>query len=183
MRLMVYLILFLFLSSGCKKIDSNGYTIYEIKEGKHKSTYRYKNTKSNYINFTVLFDSSAVYQTVNPTNQYDVNKLYGVSDCGCNHIKYSMRIGWRWVDNNLELLWYRHKNENFDFDVITTVPVGTPITCSISLVEGIYEVCVDGICKTILRPCEENYTRYYLYPYFGGDERAPHDIKILLQQI
>jgi len=182
MKIIIYNVIFLCLLMGCKKIDADGYTTYKIKEGNHKSTYRYNTTQSNFITFSVIFDSSAIYQTQNPINQLDVNKLYGVSDCGCNHMKYSMRVGWRWVDNTLELLWYRHKNGNFDFDIITTIPLNTPVTCSITLTGDIYEVCVDGVCKTIIRPCEEDYKKYYLYPYFGGNEKAPHDIKISLKQ-
>ena len=40
---------------------------------------------------------------------------------------------------------------------------------------------VDDISTVIPRACDMNYKRYYLYPYFGGDEVAPHTIKIKIK--
>lgn len=58
------------------------------------------------LKFVVKFDSSAIYNTVDPSNQYDINKLYGFSDNDSLHQRYSARFGWRWSDNALRIFAY-----------------------------------------------------------------------------
>ena len=55
-----FLILITLMLTCCKKIDENGFRIYTIKEGKHKSRSRYKTTKTNYLQFEAIFDESAI---------------------------------------------------------------------------------------------------------------------------
>ena len=107
--------------SSCKKIDENGFRRYTIKEGKHKSRTRYKTTKTNCLQFQTIFDNSAIYTSQDPANQYDVNKLYGLSDCGDNHTETSIRFGWRWLNDSLEILWFKHTNNNFSFAKIKSI--------------------------------------------------------------
>jgi len=169
---------------GCKKVDDFGFTTYLIKKCKHKSTYAYKTTKSELIQFQTIFDGSAIYTTKDSLNQYDINKLYGVSDCGCNHMDYSIRFGWRWLDDNLEIHWFRHSNGDFTFDKITDAIIDQTQDYSIEIQEDQYILCVDNICDTVARVgCSSvDYRRYYLYPYFGGQEKAPHDITIKIKK-
>jgi len=166
---------------SCKKIDSNGYRVYKIKEGRHRSNTAYCTTKSNHITFNAIFDESAQYTSSNPTNQYDVNKLYGLSDCGNNHTKNSIRFGWRWLNDSLEILWYKREDGDFSFGNITTINLNTSYYYTITLTEDSYILSVDGIEVVVDRRCSETYKRYYLYPYFGGDEEAPHDITIRIK--
>ena len=98
------------------KIDENGFKTFTIKEGKHRSGYRYKTSRENKFNIECIFDSSVIYTTEDPVNQWDVNKLWGVSDCGNNHMDNSIRFGWRWLNDSLEILWFRHLNGNFEFE-------------------------------------------------------------------
>jgi len=178
------IVFLLFLSLGCKKIDPLGYKTYTIKKCHHKSTYAYKTTKNESIRFKAIFNESAIYSTKDSLNQLDINKLYGVSDCGCNHMDYSIRFGWRWIDDNLEIHWFRHSNGDFTFDKITNAIIDQPQDYSIEIQEDQYILCVDGVCDTVARVgCSSvDYRRYYLYPYFGGQEKAPHDITIKIKK-
>ena len=45
----------LFASPSCKKIDEDGFRIYTIKCGKHKSRSAIKFTRSNTLSFQVIF--------------------------------------------------------------------------------------------------------------------------------
>ena len=38
-------------------------------------------------------------------------------------------------------------------------------------------------CVYVDRNCPVEDKRYMLYPYFGGDETAPHDIKIQIKKM
>ena len=177
------LIILLLILVGCKKEDALGFKIFTIKEGRHKSINRYSTTKNKYTTFQAQFDSSVIYTTINPDNQLDINKLYGVSDCGCNHTSYSMRFGWRWYNNEIEIFWFRHRGGSFDYGKITNVEINEENTYSITRLEDQYIMCVKDTCVTLIRSCDEEYRSYYLYPYFGGDERAPHDITIKIKKI
>ena len=170
--------------TSCKKIDETGFRTYTIKEGNHSSRRSYTTTKTNRLQFQAIFDESAIYQSIDTNNQYDINKLYGLSDCKDQHTKTSMRLGWRWLNDSLEIHWFQHVNNNFSFAKISTINLNTIVNFSIIFDENYYYVSVDTDTTTIDRPCNnQSIRRYYLYPYFGGDETAPHDIKIKIKSI
>lgn len=175
------LILLFLTFIGCSKIDSEGFKTYKIKKNRHRSGYRYKADKRNLIEFQVIFDESAIYTSKSAYNQADVNKLYGVSDCGRNHMEYSIRFGWRYYDNKLQILWFKHTGGFFTFGVIKEVQINEIINCSLEITEDHYILGVDGTHAITDRTCMQNYKRYYLYPYFGGDETAPHNITIKIK--
>ena len=183
----LWLLLALFLLGyfpSCKQLDENGFRTYIIKSGKHKSRTRYKTTKTNCLQFQAIFDESAVYTSQDPANQYDVNKLYGLSDCGDNHTENSIRFGWRWLNDSLEILWFKHTNNNFSFAKIKSIDFDDVIDFSIQFDNNYYYMSVGSDTVTIARPCNRSSNRkYFLWPYFGGNETAPHDIKILIKDL
>ena len=178
---MKYFILLLLniLIISCNKKDSDGYSIFTIKSGDHKSSSSLEYTNRNQFNFKVTFDSSCIYKTSDPINQWDVNKLIGVSDGGL-HQKNSARFGWRWVDNKLELMAYTHYNGNFYFDKVTDLEIGKEYDCILIMADDYTFIC-NGQTTHIKRWRNDKSNNYYLWPYFGGDETAPHDIKIKLK--
>ena len=175
-----FLVLILFFLLGCRK-DKDGFRTYTIKEGKHRSTYSYNTSKKTSFNWTVIFDSSAIYTTQDSANQYDINKLIGWSDCGKDHTDYSIRFGWRWLNDSLEIHWFKHVNGNFSFAKICSINLCKPYEYYLLIENNEYQLCVDGNCVNIGRTCSKNYRKYKLYPYFGGQETAPHDIKIKIK--
>jgi hypothetical protein len=172
---LLFLVVFIL---SCKKIDDQGYRIYKIKEGRHRSNTAYCTTKSNYISFEAIFDESAQYISNDSVNQYDVNKLYGVSDYGTSHTKNSIRFGWRWLNDSLEILWYKREDGDFSFGNITTIELNTSYHYSITFTEDSYIMRIDGVEVKVNRKYSGIYRKYYLYPYFGGNEKAPHNITI-----
>jgi hypothetical protein len=166
---------------SCKKIDTQGYRVYKIKSGRHRSNTAYCTTKRDHISFEAIFDESAQYITDDPDNQYDVNKLYGLSDCGSSHTKNSIRFGWRWLNDSLEILWYKREDGNFSFGNITTIDLNTSYYYTITFTDDSYILNVNGIEVEVDRKCSGTFKKYYLYPYFGGDEKAPHNITIRIK--
>ena len=166
--------------TSCKKINSDWKT-FVIKEGKHRSTRAINYDKDTVFGWNVEFDSSAIYKTVDSLNQYDVNKLIGWSDCGDDHIESSIRFGWRWTDS-LEIHWFKHENGQFSFAKITNVSLCEPHDYYLHIHNWDYEMRVDGVKVFIPRNCVNHKRKYQLYPYFGGDETAPHDIKIKIKR-
>ena len=161
------------------------YIRYGIFKGKQ---YSDKNgivpVKTSNMSFTVKFDSSAIYTTTNPENQTDINKLFGFSDNNQMHHQCSARFGWRWSDNALRLFAYTYNAGERSFKELGTVKPGAETDCSIAVSGDTYTFSLNGVKTTMPRASTTPEAEgYRLYPYFGGDETAPHDIFIWLKEV
>ena len=97
----------LLLISCSKEVDDLGFRVYTIPAGSHSSGSFLNHPDNSKISFQFILDESAYYETEIPENQDDVNKIYGMSDFGLRHQKYSIRLGWRYMRGELELCWLR----------------------------------------------------------------------------
>jgi hypothetical protein len=186
-------IILIILLSACKKegvanlqetvapivIKTPVFISYNILKGTHyctESTIKLFN--GNHINFKVKFTSAAIYKTMEPENQGDVNKLYGFSEGIDNHLN-SARIGWNWQNNALHLYAYTYAEGIRNCKEISTIAIGEAIPCSIAISANKYLFTV-GEKKAELPRALNTATvaGYWQYPYFGGDEVAPHNICI-----
>ena len=134
------------------------------------------------LSFNVIFDSSAIYSSIAPENQYDINKLYGFADNQAHHQQYSARFGWRWSDNALHLFAYVYNDGIRSSEPLGAVRLNTPVKCKLVVSGNQYLFTVNG--KTTAMPRLAKMPRavgYKLYPYFGGDETAPHNIRIRIE--
>lgn len=160
-------------------------TVYRIKAGDHSSDHsKLSYTAKTTLSFTVTFDSSAIYTSKTAENQYDINKLYGFSDCGQQHNTASARFGWNWRDNALHIHAYCYRNGERIAEELGTVPLNQPVDYQVSIVGGNYVFTFQGKETVIARGCTtvQSNKRYRLYPYFGGDEVAPHPITISITE-
>jgi hypothetical protein len=157
---------------------------YLIPKGAHSAQTRaLKSTKKSRIRFEASFDNSAIYATSDAKNQGDINKLFGISDCGSEHHTNSARFGWRWYKNRLEIHAYTYKNKVRQSEFIGTVELGQKATYEIRLEDEQYVFLLNDKKVTLPRACTGEANGYQLYPYFGGDETAPHDIKINIREL
>ena len=157
---------------------------YTISKGEHSSSgSSFKRLNTQKVRFEVTFDKSAIYTTTDPSNQADINKLYGLSDCGNQHHVNSARFGWRWYNNQLELHAYTYLAQARKSEYITSIPLDKAALCELTLDNGKYIFNVNGVQVTLPRGCNGKMDAYQLYPYFGGDEVAPHDIKIYIKEL
>ncbi|MBC3541707.1 hypothetical protein ACFSC6_01740 [Rufibacter sediminis] len=154
---------------------------YAINTGGHETTNPIKVLSTNSLRFDVQFDSTAIYATKDPSNQADINKLYGMSDCGTFHHDNSARFGWRWYKNKLELHAYSYNGGKNTSTFITAIDLKKNYTCELTLTESKYIYKVGEKTVEHARACNGEGKGYQLYPYFGGDETAPHDIKIKIK--
>ncbi|WP_460892676.1 hypothetical protein [Rufibacter soli] len=158
-------------------------TTYSINAGGHETSNPIKFLNTNTLKFEVRFDSTAVYATKDPGNQADINKLYGMADCGTLHHENSARFGWRWFNNQLELHAYSYKGGKNTSTFITVLDLKKTYTCELTLADGKYLYKVGDKTVEHERGCTGEGKGYQLYPYFGGDETAPHDIKINIKAL
>jgi hypothetical protein len=67
---------------------------------------------------------------------------------------------------------------------ITSVSIGTDVICSIKLAGNTYLFTVNGVSISMPRGLTTTQASgYQQYPYFGGDETAPHLITILIKSL
>lgn len=135
------------------------------------------------INLNVKFDSSAIYSNTDAANQADINKLVGFTEGTDNHVN-SARIGWGWSNEALRLYAYSYAGGVRSSKEISVVAIGEPISISVSIVPNEYVFKVNQQLVKLPRVANSTSTTgYWQYPYFGGDETAPHDIFIYIQYL
>jgi hypothetical protein len=167
------------------------FTKYTIQKGAHscdQSTL--KSTSGTSMNFVARFDSTAIYPAVitDYNHAYDVNKLYGFSE-GLSNQYNSARIGWRWLDGELQLFAYVYVKGtllrdpvSYDPPFIKSVTIGKDINCSITVSGETYIFTIDGVTITTPRGTTSGkFSGYQQYPYFGGTLTAPHLINIYIK--
>ena len=157
--------------------------IFTINKGSHFSNnLLYK--VLNFLNFKskitceVIFDHSCKYD-LGTTDQLDINKLIGFS-CGYHH-NNSARFGWRYSQGKIELFSYCYISGQRIYKKICDADINQPI--KMELVDNgncyLYRVFVDN--RTYISKVDKNNSfsiGYKLWPYFGGNCKAPHTINI-----
>lgn len=203
MKLLSLLFPLLLLNSCVRDLDKDKEnpreTLYTIEAGHHFSNEsRVVNVKGKSLRFKVRFDQSAIYSLGrNPDgsqveNQWDINKLYGFSE-GWDNQRQSARFGWAYVDSALRLYGYVHDTHKLAFQTevhsveLGKIEIDKTYDCEVAIgepAENIYKFTLQGITKTLPRSIQAPEIQGFLqYPYFGGDELAPHQIRIWITQL
>jgi hypothetical protein len=157
---------------------------FRIRKGEHDSNHlpAFKQDVPS-LKFQAKFDSSAIYRTSVSKNQADINKLYGLSDCNSPHQENSARFGWRWHDNELQILAYTYTNKVRSYKLLGFASLNAFHSYEIEFTKDEYVFSFDDKTVTLPRSCPGNANGYRLYPYFGGDEVAPHDVVIWIKDL
>jgi len=166
---------------------------YTIHKGKHRSgLYVKPHYNKHELTYDVTFTDTCRY-TLNTTDQFDINKLFGLS-YGFHHHN-SVRFGWRNLkesSNKIEILAYcyidgirlRERGTNIFIGFVDT---NKTYTFSIKTTNKSYILSVDDkYSKVNTKEIDHNKLPkwgYHLYPYFGGNCPAPHDINIFMEKI
>jgi len=195
MKKQLYFIIWACVIFGCSKKDNRlpvkrneamaaSGKEYFIRKGNHYADgSKMEILRSNSIHCEVMFDSTAIYESVDKTNQEDVNKLIGFSDCNTAHHENSARLGWSWNGHAVVLYAYTYMDKERMIKTLAEVPLKQLVTCSVSAIDNHYFFTVNSIADSLPRHCNDyNGERYKLFPYFGGDETAPHDIRIVIYE-
>jgi hypothetical protein len=164
---------------------STDYVEYTIKKGQNYADQNpFRPVDFDVLNFKVKFDSTAIYRTVDPQNQFDINKLYGFADNNEHHQKFSARFGWRWSDDALRIFAYVYNEGVVSYKELATVSIGTEISCTLKTTASEYIFTVNHVTGNMPRLSKTPKAKgYMLYPYFGGTETAPHNVKIWIKHL
>ncbi|WP_420577662.1 hypothetical protein [Ekhidna sp.] len=165
---------------ACEPALEDPYENFIIPAGKHDNGWKMQSLQSKTLNFTAIFDQSAIYETVTTENQHDINKLMGFSDCNSMHHENSARFGWRWLAGKLEIHAYAYVNGERITEYIGDVELDEPTSYQLQITDDHYVFYLQGYDPVRIKreaTCSKG-LYYMLFPYFGGDEVAPHNILI-----
>ena len=197
MKPVIVIIISILALSACKKmlgkvtqvdapIVKDGFSEYVIDSAAHYTNGNgYKQiTNKNQIHFIAWLDSTCIYKSADPTNQGDINKLYGFSDCNTTHQESSARFGWSWNGNAFDIYAYCYVNSQRENKWLGSVKPLEHADCSITLSGNKYIFTMNGKIEAMDRECSTaTIEGYQLYPYFGGDEAAPHTMRIYIKEM
>ena len=156
---------------------------FTIQAGNHSCDQSsYKSVSGTTMSFVAKFDASCIYTSIDPVNQWDIIKLWGFNE-GLFSTSNSARVGWNWRDGALRLRPYTHIKGIASMDPPEViVPIGAEIPCSITVQPNNYIFNINGTIISMPRGLSTTkFSGYQLYPYFGGDEVAPHLITIQIK--
>lgn len=169
--------------TACEQKYIEPFELFQIQKGKHSSSSKIVSLYSNTLSFEARFDNTAIYTSLDTINQHDTNKLLGFSDCNSHHQNNSARFGWRWFNNQIEIRAYSYANKVLTYLPIGTVETGETASYKIEIKDDHYIFSLNNYDPVIVdrgNTCEKG-LYYMLWPYFGGDETAPHDINIYIK--
>jgi len=164
--------------------------IFTIKKGKHYSNnWFYKLTHlfnfKQELKFKVKFDESCLYN-FQDEDKHDINKLFGFS-IGFHH-KNSLRFGWNVVDNKIIIYYYNYIDGKRINEVFVSCNVNEELLFEITNpFYNEYNFTITDLKNGTSRWAGFNIKgslfslKYNLWPYFGGNKTAPHNIKIELK--
>lgn len=167
-------------------ITKNMYKTYTIKKGRHysKPFFKFKlrlcRTKKM---FYAIFSDECWWDKPRNKDDYDINKLCGFSFG--YHRKNSIRIGWipdfkKKNEIKIYAYWYNGSNKH-QSQYLCNVQIGRMVPIKLSVFKGkaIFQVDAHYIFRTNFK-LKKMWPGYYLYPYFGGNNTSPHEMKIYL---
>jgi len=155
---------------------------FTIKKGRHYCGFHFSLTTSKELTYDVVFTESCIYRLDDTSKQADVNKLFGLSD-NYSHSWDSARIGWRFYEDKLELLGYSRNNGQHYSQHLAFIKPYTEYRCSVKILPNEYQYTIDNTTITMARTSKYGGLRYLLYPYFGGESVAPHEIRLRMKHI
>lgn len=163
---------------------------FRIPSGRHRSRpFRFglwwRRTSFSWL---VKFDESCRYDLGND-DQFDTNKLVGIGYLWHHH-KDSARFGWRyWTERKeIELSAYCYVNGRRVIQHVGFCQIGKQYKIHLTVSKQTYFFGIDdcdskAIWHTEVPKYHQKKLKYGLWPYFGGNQVAPHTMKIELKRL
>lgn len=129
------------------------------------------------ISYRVTFTNSCRYD-LESSDQLDINKLFGIGYFPSHHYS-SARFGWRYdLDRQqIEILAYWYIKGVRQSASMAFVNINDPHEYSLYILTTEHILHLDDtVTYTIPLPSQKY--GYALHPYFGGNRRAPHTMKL-----
>ena len=154
-----------------------------IPKGKHKPFYLPEIiAQPRILRYAVTFTPSCAY-VLPKEDQVDINKLFGVGYFP-SHRKNSVRFGWRYsAGNYIDIFAYWYKDGERFWKMLGMLPIGMEHTFVLTPGQSTHTLQVLGKGMACTVPLFHKGLGYLLRPYFGGNQKAPHDIEIKMIEL
>ena len=135
--------------------------------------------------YEVIFSENCLYK-FNDVDDYDINKLFGLS-FGFHH-NNSIRFGWNTDGDKIGIYAYCYNSGERIVYKITSLPTNITNSFEINVYNDFYQLSIYNKMSnsvttwTINKPQTPKWG-YRLFPYFGGNKCAPHDMEIHMKKI
>jgi len=134
------------------------------------------------LNFKMTLDSGCWWKHPRNNDDYDINKIYGIS-YGYHHTN-SLRLGWVPDFNSTNTIkiygyWYQDKKRTTKFlcDVLTNVEYNVEF----KIYEDNTDIYINNRQSVVdFHLPDQCKWGYYLFPYFGGNNKAPNNMIITI---
>lgn len=138
----------------------------------------------------VVFANNCRYQLPGD-DQADTNKLFGVGYLPGHH-KDSARFGWRYIpaSGKMEVMAYCYDEGKRIIENVALCEVGQAYRLKLNITATEYVFAVydlkggasNLIGQTVIARRHNKKLQYGLWPYFGGNRKAPHSMTILIDK-
>lgn len=160
--------------------------VFTIKKGQHYNFglwHLFPFCFSKNLFFTFKLSKECLFE-LKEADDYDVNKIFGRS-FGLDHHKDSVRIGWipSTHDGKYSLYLYWYNAGERDMKKICELDAEKEYAMRLDFFLDIccYEVFKETDVYSIHFVLPKRTFGQYLFPYFGGNKTAPHDMKIKIE--
>ena len=159
---------------------------YLIKKGKHRSGFYFSpQFDIKHIKRKILFKENCIYK-FGDIDDFDINKLFGVS-FGMHHTN-SVRFGWNIDDDEIGIYNYCYISGKRVMIKIVSIPTETNFVFEIFIYDSYYELKITDMNGKLIGWSEVSKPKttkwgYHLFPYFGGNKVAPHNMEICMKKI
>ena len=136
------------------------------------------------VKFQFYFNETGRYISRKPENQEAINKLIGFADGTLRHHKNSFRVGWNYDPHNdrFRVYAYVYKDGERVEKLLGYTEPYKDNTVIVKCLYAHYQVTFNNTMYII--PRSKNIKckyKHMLWPYFGGEETAPHAIPVFLK--
>lgn len=123
------------------------------------------------------------YTSDNKNNQRNANKIFGLSD-GWYHRKNSIRIGYRYLEDKIELVSYRYNDGENYTSIMGYINIGEEFDIKITISDKYY-ITFKNVTFEYKRTSKWWFPlRYILLPHFGiENELTKNDLKFKIKII
>ncbi len=164
---------------------------YTIKKGKHFCNFTWSRLCLRFntsLAFKCIFSNNCKYD-LQDSNQFDVNKLYGLGWGFKGPLYNSYRIGWRYnaIKDKIELFLFIQENKTRTLKYLDAVELNQEFTVRMIVdnnnllvylyLQGQQTITASYQFKSIGK------ILYRCFPYFGGDQTAPDTMNIFIKEI
>lgn len=135
--------------------------------------------------YNIVFTESCRYN-LNNGDQADINKLVGIGYFPSHHTN-SVRFGWRYVTDldAMEIMAYWYSNKERKWDHVCFVSLEKEYQYILNITEKFHMLSVyDGtnlVGDFEIEDVKPKSFGYLLRPYFGGNQKAPHDMTVKIR--